>query len=337
MKVMNRIALSVAATVLSLSAFVLPAAAATANLPQLDLRGYGDGTGVISVLHGGDSFDPYFTMQALLLAHENGMDITAPAEKFVNWLVPYQKLDGTFDRFCRGADKKWTACKAADADDSLLAIWMKLLETMPVQLKKNPVWTKSYLTAKPALDRLFQPSRGIYMVSHLYLHGLFMDNLEVWSLKAHSKPDTPAGRSAEAAKLAQAIRETFWDPVNKQFLVSTQLEQRSEQASFYPDHVAQIFPLLVDFPLLSENPKSYYRKWMAKHRADWLAQGKADYPWGLVAVLAMRQNDTSSAGCWLRESGHLRHGARWAVTDETSWQILVSKGIKPAGSGWSCN
>lgn len=301
--------------------------------PRLELSGYADDGGAITVLHGGDSADPYFAMQALLLAHDNGMDIAAPAEKFANWLVPQQKPDGTFDRFCRGPDKNWVSCKTADADDSLLALWMKLLETMPAQLQKNPVWMKSYQTSKTSLERLLQPSRGIYMVSPVYLHGLFMDNLEVWSLKVHLKQPR---QQAEADKLARAIHDTFWEPVNKRFLVSTQLEQRTQKPAFYPDHVAQIFPLLVDFPLLPQDARLYYRNWMRLHRADWLSQGKADYPWGLLAVLALRQNDQASARCWLREATPLRHSARWAVTDETSYQILVSRGLTAAAKDASC-
>jgi hypothetical protein len=301
--------------------------------PLLELGGYADEGGAITVLHDGDSVDPYFAMQALLLARDNGMNISAAAEKFVDWLVPAQKPDGTFDRFCRGADKKWAACKTADADDSLLAMWMGLLETMPVQLKKTPAWMKSYVTSKASLEHLFQPSRGIYVVSPLVLHGLFMDNLEVWSLKAPSKqPQQHLGVN----KLAQAIHDTFWDPVNKRFLVSTQLEQRSQKPAFYPDYVAQIFPMLVDFPLLPGDARLYYRGWMTEHRSDWLSQGKTDYPWGLVAVLALRQNDKNSARCWLREATPLRHSSRWAITDETSYQILVSKGLTPAAKDTNC-
>ncbi|HYW57119.1 MAG TPA: hypothetical protein VE934_09165 [Polaromonas sp.] len=301
--------------------------------PRLELSGYMDDSGAISVLHGGDSADPYFAMQALLLAHENGLNIEAPAEKFANWMAPKQKPDGTFDRFCKGADKQWVSCKPADADDSLLAMWMKLLDTMPAMLNKDPALMKSYVRSKASLDNLYQPSRGIYMVSPVYLHGLFMDNLEVWSLKAHNNQ---ARRAVEADKLAKGIKNTFWDPVNKRFLVSTQLEQRSEKPAFYPDHVAQIFPLMVDFPLVPGDARSYYRNWMRDHRAMWLDQGKKDYPWGLVAVLAVRQNDKTSAGCWLREAAPLRHSSRWAVTDETSYQILLSKGVTPASEKAAC-
>lgn len=301
--------------------------------PVLDLEGYIDSSGAITVLRQGSSVDPYFAIQALLLAHDNGVDISIPAEKFANWLVLHQKPDGTFDRFCRSAEAKWTACKTADADDSLLALWMRLLQTMPVQLSQNPVWTKSLSISKASLAHLFQPSRGVYMVSPLVLHGLFMDNLEVWSLKAYSKQPK---NSEEAGKLAKAIQETFWDRTKKRYLVSTQLEQRSQLASFYPDEVAQIFPLLVGFPLGVADVQ-YYRDWMKAHRAIWLKQGEKDYPWGLIAVLALRQNDSLSARCWLRQATPLRHSSRWAITDEASLQILIHMGLTSAPKEENCS
>lgn len=314
-------------------ALVTSSTAPSAAAPSLDLTGYAEAGGAITVLYQGDSTDPYFAMQALLLAHDNGWDISAPAYKFAQWLGPWQKPDGTFDRFCRKGGIEWVSCKTADADDSLLAIWMKLLEIIPLQTQASPLLKKSYTVSKRALEHLYQPSRGIYMVSPVYLHGLFMDNLEVWSLKVHLR--TP-GASAEATKLAKAIHDTFWQPVDKRFLVSTQLEQRSQKPMFYPDHVAQIFPLLVDFPMLPGEAGEYYREWMRMHRADWLSQGKQDYPWGLVAVLALRRNDIASATCWLRESQWLRHSSRWVVTDEVSYQILVGKGVTPAAADFNC-
>lgn len=300
--------------------------------PKLDLQGYADTSGAITILNGGDTTDPYFAMQALLLAHDNGMDISSPAAKFADWLVTRQKPDGTFDRFCQSASKTWVSCKTADADDSLLALWMRLLETMPDQLSKNPVWTKSYAHSTKALDYLYQPSRGVYMVSPVYLHGLFMDNLEVWSLKAHTKKP----KAGELDKLAQDIYKTFWQPVNKNFLVSTQLEQQTQKPLFYPDHVAQVFPLLVDFPLLPQPANVYYKNWMNLHRAEWLKQGETDYPWGILAVLAHRQGDKKSAACWLRETSAMRHSNRWAVTDEVAFLILASKRIKSASKNADC-
>ena len=315
-------------------AFAVAHTGVSSAAPKLDLAGYVGDDGAISVLHQGKSADPYFAIQALLLAHDNAVNVSAVAEKFINWLLRKQKPDGTFDRFCRTADTPWTACKVADADDALLALWMRLLQTMPTQLAQNQLWMKSYRTSQASLERLYQPSRGIYMVSPVYLHGLFMDNLEVWSFKSHLKQ---RGQQAEAAKLAKAIRETFWNPVDQRFLVSTQLEQRFEKPAFYPDHVAQIFPLLVDFPSGAGDSRSFYRAWMSAHRAEWLAQGKKDYPWGVIAVLALRQNDTSSVQCWLREAAGNRHSSRWAVTDETAYQIVTGRGLTPAAPNASCS
>jgi hypothetical protein len=306
--------------------------ALVAARPALDLEGFMSDSGAITILHKGDTSDPYFAMQALLLAHDNGLDISAPAEKFANWLVAHQKPDGTFDRFCQGASKIWVSCKTADADDSLLALWLRLLETMPKQLSANPAWLKSYITSKKSLDYLYQPSRGVYMVSPVYLHGLFMDNLEVWSLKAHSKDAKPAERD----KLAKDIYATFWQAANQRFLVSTQLEQQTQKPLFYPDHVAQIFPLLVDFPLVPQTAKVYYRNWMRLNRAEWLAHGETDYPWGVLAVLALRQGDEASARCWLRETSTMRRSNRWAVTDEASFLILTSRRIRAADKNASC-
>jgi hypothetical protein len=289
--------------------------------PLLDLKGYVDDNGAISVLHQGDSSDPYFAMQALLLARDNGMDVTVASRKFIRWLLPRQKPDGTFDRFCRDDSQQWVACQTADADDSMLALWMMLLSTQQTELNSNAAWQKSFDISRASLDRLFQPSRGIYMVSPVYLHGLLMDNLEVWSYLSTS---TQPKRSAEAAKLAQSIQETFWDSVNKRFLVSTQLEQLGEKTAFYPDHVAQLFPLLVKFPVASQDEQTYYRQWMRNYRQQWLKQSETDYPWGLVAVLALRENDATSVRCWLRESTPLRHSSRWAVTDEVAYQIVTN-------------
>ena len=307
-------------------------ASSVSALPQLDLRGYANDNGAISILHGGDTTDPYFALQALLLAHDNGLDISVPAAKFADWLVTRQKPDGTFDRFCRSASKEWVSCKTADADDSLLALWMRLLQTMPQKLNSNPLWLKSYSVSKKSLDHLYQPSRGIYMVSPVYLHGLLMDNLEVWSLKN----TLPKVQQGDANKLATAIYATFWQGANKQFMVSTQLEQKSQAPQFYPDRVAQIFPMLVNFPLLPQAPGRYYQNWMREHRAEWLKQGEKDYPWGLLAVLALQQGDTQSSSCWLRETSAMRHSSRWAITDETAFQILASQNVRAAATDARC-
>jgi hypothetical protein len=93
---------------------------------------------------------------------------------------------------------------------------------------------------------------------------------------------------------------------------------------------------LMGFPRLPTDAKNYYSNWMKAHRTDWLRQGEKDYPWGLIAVLAWRQNDLNSARCWLRQATPLRHTSRWSITDETAYQILISKGVTQASKGFNC-
>lgn len=300
---------------------------------RLDLAGYQDATGPITVLHDGDFSDPYFALQALLLAHADGMDIAGAGTRFAQWLVRWQKPDGTFDRFCRSPAGAWVSCQVADADDALLALWLRLLDALPQPVREEASLKKSRATSRAALDHLFQPSRGVYMVSPLVLHGLFIDNLEVWSLRRSA---ADAGATGAGPALARGIHDTFWDPVNQRFLVSTQLEQRTQPQAFYPHHVAQLFPLLVDFSLLPAPGRAYYRDWMQKYRGEWLRQGRADFPWGVIAVLALRQGDTASVRCWLREVAGTRHSRRWAVTDEVSYQIVTGRGLLAATDPTSC-
>ncbi len=303
-----------------------------AGAATLDLAGYAEPSGAILILRGGNIVDPYFAVQALLLAQENGLDVTPYREKWVWWLSIRQKLDGTFDRHCR-AGPTWVGCKTADADDALQAMWMQLLDSDPALRDSDLALRTSYRKSGDVLARLFDARRGIYLVSAIYQQGLFMDNLEVWAAQSHR----PGEQSAEEAKrLAQSIHAVFWDAKGQRFLVSTQPEQASTAPYFYPDRVAQIFPLLFDYPYLPVSAHRYYAGWMKQHRKEWLAQIRHDFAWGLIALIAMKQGDRFSARCWLREAVPFRHSEHWTVTDETVFQVLRARHLQAAGPRAAC-
>lgn len=301
----------------------------------LDLTGYAGADGAISVQHQGDTIDPYFALQALLLAREFGLDIAPYAQPWAHWLVQRQKPDATFDRFCR-AGPVWAPCKTADADDALLALWMRLLDTMPHELARTPRWGHSHRASGTALAALMDPSRGIYMVSPVYQHGLFMDNLEVLSYQPACKQPC-VGAQARTQRLAHDIHRVFWDAPMRQFLVSTQPEQKAMPDTFYPAQVTQLYPLLFDFKLKHLDPLAHYRHWMQRHRASWLAQSHTDFAWGLVALIALKFQDTASAGCWLRETAAARGTSHWMVTDEVARQVMLHRQVPPAAPGAACN
>lgn len=305
------------------------------GLAALDLQGFVDQQGALSVQYKGDTVDPYFSLQALLLAHDNGMDITAYAVPWANWLVQRQKPDATFDRFCRNGPV-WAPCKVADADDSVLALWMRLLDTLPAQRDSNPIYRNSYAMSSAALNRLLDPKRGTYFVSPVYQHGLFMDNLEVLSWHLSVPPSQAKRIKPTAQQLANSIRRVFWDQESKSFLVSTQPGQKTMVPAFYPEFVAQILPLLFNFTMPGLDPKLRYRDWMSLHRATWLAQSKHDFSWGLLAVIALRANDLATAACWLRDSAPARHTSHWIVTDEVARQILLKHNVTTAAPDAVC-
>jgi hypothetical protein len=298
---------------------------------RLDLTGFAHADGAITILRGGDIVDPYFAVQALLLAKENGLDASADTQRWLAWLAPRQKRDGTFDRFCR-TGTEWTPCKHADADDALLAMWMKLIHSAGASTSHDLLKT-SLRRSKTALEQLYDQSRGVYLVSSTFRYGLFMDNLEVWSFWA-SRHD--AASQAKAHRLQRSIQDVFWQPRSQRFLVSTQPEQAEMAPAFYPDAVAQIYPLLFAYPALPGPGGDYYRAWMKLHRATWLSSASNDFSWGIVALIALRQQDLESARCWLRETAHLRHSSHWTVSDEVTRQILEARELEPAPAQSAC-
>lgn len=297
----------------------------------LDLEGYADASGAISVQRQGDTVDPYFALQALLLAHSHGLDISKPAKAWGAWLVQRQKPDATFDRFCRNGPV-WAPCKTADADDSVLGLWLAFMDSMPAPQRSQASWVRSRTATSTALAKLVDPQQGIYLVSPVYQHGLFMDNLELWAYPFTHK----AAQNARHPNFTKTLETVFWDDQRKRYLVSTQPGQRDTAHAFYPDAVAQIFPLLVRFPLIPGGAPAHYRRWMTEHRDEWLAQVKDDFAWGLVAVVALQQGDISSARCWLQTALPHRHGVHWTVTDEVSAQILEARAIPAAPQSTAC-
>lgn len=298
----------------------------------LDLAGYSDASGAISVQRNGDTVDPYFALQALLLAQSHGLDASVPARAWGQWLVQRQKPDATFDRYCRNGPV-WAACKTADADDSVLGLWLAFMDSMPAQQRNQVSWIRSRDAARAALARLVDPSRGIYLVSPVYQHGLFMDNLELWAYTFTHQ----AAQSASHPNFTKTLASVFWDDSRKRYLVSTQPGQRDAPQAFYPDAVAQIYPLLVRFPVIPGGARPHYRRWMAQYRNEWLAQVQGDFAWGLVAIVALQQGDLPSARCWLQITLPHRHGPHWTVTDEVAAQVLHARAITPATETTACS
>jgi hypothetical protein len=303
-------------------------------------QNYRSADGALLLQTNGNYVEPYFAVKALLTAQDAGLDIHDAGLAWIHWALQHQRKDGRFERFNQKADG-WKVAGPADADDSMLALWLQLLYRLAPDSGIPRQWQESVKKAHDQLARLRNGRLGIYHVSGRNHVALFMDNMEVYSAlrdiaiaQARFGDQQAAQKtSRQADDLVAGIQHVFWDKHHKWFRASMQ----KVQPAFYPDVVAQVYPLLADFPLKDEDARSAWSKWRSKFAAAWLEDRYDPHPWGLVALAALKAGDKSSALCWLSHSQSLRYSARWNILEEAVFQGLEAQ-LQPlrAESGVAC-
>ncbi len=314
-----------------------------AGAASLTLSGYQRPDGAITTYLGGDSVDPYFAAKALLVAHNAGLDTSAAAGRWIAWQLPRQRDDGRFDRYCL-TNQQFAACKPADADDALMAVWMELLVSTAPPQGMPDAWKASFDKAARYLDTLRDRRTGVYHISAELPVALLMDNVEIsGAFKAigryYQRRDESAGTAwrRRAEQLDRDILRVFWRPPQG-YLASTQPRDKTE---FYPDIVAQVFPILADIQPGNRTNASAYQSWMRDHRMAWLQMSEVDFPWGLVALVADKMGDKDAIACWRLRSGQFRHGKHWNVLEEALYlafeaRLSPEQALAPAPAGLVC-
>ncbi len=315
-----------------------------AGAAELVLTDYQRPDGAITTYFNGDSIDPYFAIKALLAAQDAGMTTRTAATSWIAWLLARQHADGRFDRYCMKG-QRFISCQEADADDALMATWMELLVRSAAPKGMPPAWQASFDKASRQLDTLRDQHSGVYLISAKLPVALLMDNVEISSaFKAASnyrrRQGDAAGAAAWTSKAEQLDRDilrVFWRP-GQGYLVSTQ--PRSESA-FYPDAVAQIFPVLADIRPPGRPHKAAYDLWMKENRTTWLQMSEADFPWGLVALVADKMGDKDAIACWRMRSIQFRHGKHWNVLEEALYlafetRLTPEQALAPPPAGMRC-
>lgn len=312
----------------------LVAGLAVATLPWMaqgasfDLTGYQREDGAITTHYQGNFVDPYFALKALLSAQELGLDIAVPARRWINWMLARPTTDGLFGRYCMAGDDTWQQCQEADADDSLLALWLALLHLSAPSNGLPTAWSTSARQSQAALVRLYDADLGGYVISPSKRVALLMDNCEVVSaLRTVATKKAAWGETTGASRLRQQANKVernlvrLFPPKPDGLLRHTSEAEATE--AFYPHVVAQLYPLLDGIPRLLKKPAIGYQEWMRRYRDDWLSLSVDAYPWGLVALVAHQQGDARTATCWVRLTEPLRHGSRWNVLEDALWQGLT--------------
>lgn len=324
------------ASVIALVA-LLCGATQSAGATAFDPSTFQSPDGAITLTQGGNYVEPYFATKALIVAQDGGLDIHNAAEAWINWVLPRQRPDGLFRRFCRAAsnanadlniDYAWRDCAPADADDSMLALWVQLLYRMAPSTGMPVEWRRSITLAAKQLAKLRNGRLGVYHISRLNHVALFMDNIEVYAalkdvargeLRLHDP--AAAETDARADQLDAAIQRIFWDRRRGRFRPSMQ----KSRPAFYPDIVAQVYPWLADVSGPGQNPRQAWQQWRQTFGAGWIERRYDTNPWGLVALAAEKLGDTASAVCWTSQSDSLRGGSSWNVLEEAAWQSLRAR------------
>lgn len=293
----------------------------------LNLQAYQGASGEILVHRGGTDVDPYFALKALLIADAGGLDTREALGRFVVWLRPRQAMDGRIHRFKR-VDGRWQKSNIADADDSVLALWIQAILLNGAGKPFDEETQRSLNLAESYLERLFDPKRGIFRVFLNDATGLYMDNVEILAASREiARLYSERGEVAASARwssrieaLDRGIARTFPGTDGLSPAVSTQLAHR-QTGSFYPDRVAAVFAWLHDYPQAKNQDR--FAAWLAHNANAWRENSRNDYPWGLIALEASRAGAEVVARSWLVDSAPLRHGPRWNVLEEAVTQVLA--------------
>jgi hypothetical protein len=287
--------------------------------------------GAMTLNSGGNYVEPYFATKALIVAQDGGLDVHEAANAWIKWVLPRQRPDGLFRRFCR-VNGEWRDCAPADADDSMLALWMQLLYRMAPATGMPAEWQRSLALSARQLAKLRNQRLGVYHISTRNHVALLMDNIEVYAAlkdvaRAQLRLHDPAASAtdAQAEHLAVAIQRIFWDRRAGRFRPSMQ----KNRPAFYPDSVAQVYPWLADVSGPGQNPRQAWERWKQAFGAGWIERRYDTHPWGLVALAAEKLGDATSAACWTSQSGSLRGSSSWNVLEEAVWQSLQARFAQP--------
>jgi len=290
------------------------------------LYGYQETNGAVTNGYAGDTVDPYFATKAMLILLDTDSKAKQPAMAWVVWGLQMQRSDGLFERYKRDGEDNWHPYARADADDAVLALWLELLYRLTPAEGMQESWKNSAEMAEKQLSALYDPVQGIYHISVEMPIGLLMDNVEIYSAymriakeqhRLGLKAQATASRK-KAAILAQNIVKIFKPEGSVGYLVST---QQPNGELFYPDRVAQLYPLLYKLPD-GDNAASVYTIWMSANGKEWLLQKDNNYAWGLVAITALKKDDNYSASCWQNRAEPMRYSEHWNVLEEAALQYV---------------
>lgn len=292
-----------------------PALTAPAALPAPARFATGDGA--YQVFLNEPFVDPYFVNKAFIIGMESGQELHEELQRWIDWLAPRQRADGGFDRFCRDGGA-WHACQRADADDSMAATTMQMIE-----MARQRDWLTGERASQAQrisaatnrlLHSLHDAETGLYRVFADQSLYYLMDNAEVYDALVATDQQVLAQRLATALQ-AQFLQQGRWQPSIPAY----------DQEHFYPHRLAPVY-LWTNGLIDEADAGAMLAAWLAQHGVVWLKRKEDAFSWGIVAWQIRRTAPAQSA-CWRASLRNLAVDAHWTLLDAAVDHALAHVGI----------
>ena len=245
--------------------------------------------------------NPYFACMAALglLAETKNCPITETEKKAVGRYLDWHtgillETDGKMGIY-RKENGKLIYKEKADSEDGYLGMYLFLMgkylgKTENTDLPES--WKKGISLALKKIQSLMQD--GITQVSEENTTVYLMDNLEVWKglyeLELAGIEDTQA-ISEIRKKIQRQIEKKFWDDANQRWRIIGNSDLY-HPAEFYPDGVAQIYPLIYEFPVKEKKKqKVLYDQFTESFQWQKLNKKRTGFLWTITGMAAAQMGD----------------------------------------------
>ena len=245
--------------------------------------------------------NPYFACVAALglLAETENRPITEAEKKAVGRYLDWHtgvllETDGKMGIY-RKEGEELIYREKADSEDGYLGMYLFLMgeyleKTESTELPES--WEKGIRLALKKLQSLMQD--GITQVSEENTTAYLMDNLEVWKglykLEQAGVEDAHLIRELRG-KLQEQIENTFWDDETQKWRIIRDRDLY-DSTEFYPDGIAQIYPLIYEFPVKEKRTqKKLYVRFTEKFQWQKLSERSTKFLWTMTGMAAAQVGD----------------------------------------------
>ena len=234
--------------------------------------------------------NPYFACMAALglLAETKNCPMTETEQKAVGRYLDWHtgvllETDGKMGIY-RKEGGELIYKEKADSEDGYLGMYLFLMgkyleKTESTDLPES--WKNGISLALKKIQSLMQD--GITQVSEENTTVYLMDNLE----------DTQA-ISEIRKKIQKQIEKIFWDDANQRWRIIGNSD-RYHQTEFYPDGVAQIYPLIYEFPVKEKKKqKVLYDQFTERFQWQKLNKKRTGFLWAMTGMAAAQMRDINN-------------------------------------------